>query len=231
MKIHVLQHVPFEGLGSIARWVARKGYHLTISRLYQNDPLPDLRAFNWLIVLGGPMGVYDDERYPWLLMEKRMIEAAILAEKTVLGICLGAQLIATVLGKRILRNPEREIGWHPLKLTQAAYQSHLFGFLPDDLLAFHWHSDTFEIPDTAVMLASSDACANQAFLYGHRVIGLQFHLETTPTAARALIENCADEMIPGRYIQRAEEILAPPRYFEIANDYMSGLLSRMALVE
>jgi GMP synthase-like glutamine amidotransferase len=231
MRIHVLQHVPFEGLGSMAHWIANKGFHLTISRLYQGDPLPDLRQFEWLIVLGGPMGVYDETQYPWLVMEKRLIEAAIRAEKTVLGICLGAQLIATALGRRVSPNPEREIGWHSLRLTQAANRTSLFGFMPDDLLAFHWHGDTFEIPDTAVALASSAACANQAFLYGRRVVGLQFHLETTSAAAQALIENCANELVPGRYIQRPEEIMASPRRFEVANDYMRGLLGRMALLD
>jgi GMP synthase (glutamine-hydrolysing) len=228
-KIHVLQHVPFEGLGSIAHWIAHKGFHLTITRLYQNDPLPDLRAFDWLIVLGGPMSVNDEAHYPWLVTEKRMIEATIRAEKTVLGICLGAQLIACVLGKPVVRNPEREIGWHPLRLTPAAHRSPLFGFLPDQLLAFHWHGDTFETPDAALSLAGSEACVNQAFLYGKKVVGLQFHLETTPASAQALIEHCANELTPGRYIQPAEEILAAPRRFDIINDYMRGLLGRMAL--
>jgi GMP synthase-like glutamine amidotransferase len=231
MKIHVLQHVPFEGLGSMAHWIAHKGYHLTFSRLYQNDPLPDLRAFDWLIVLGGPMGVYDEVQYPWLVMEKRMIEAAIRAEKTVLGICLGAQLIAAVLGKNVKPNPEREIGWYPLRLTRAANNTSLFGFFPDELLAFHWHGDTFDIPDSATPLASSEACSNQAFLYGKKVVGLQFHLETTQAAAQALIEHCANELTPGRYIQPPEMILSTPRRFDIINDYMRGLLGRMALVQ
>ncbi|MFZ6027434.1 MAG: type 1 glutamine amidotransferase [Chloroflexota bacterium] len=230
MRIHVLQHVPFEGLGSMAHWIAAKGCYLTISRLFQGDPFPDLRQFDWLIVLGGPMGVYDEAQHPWLVMEKRLIEGAIRAEKIVLGICLGAQLIASVLGKRVVRNAEREIGWHPLRLTLAANRTSLFGFMPDELVAFHWHGDTFEIPDTAVSLASSQACANQAFLYGRRVVGLQFHLETTMASAQALVEHCADELVPGRYIQKPDEILASPRRFEIANDYMRGLLGRMALL-
>jgi GMP synthase-like glutamine amidotransferase len=230
MKIHVLQHVPFESLGSIGQWVEDGGHQVTFNRLYQGDRPPKPGQFDWLIVLGGPMGVYDEDQYPWLVEEKQAIEAAIRAEKTVLGICLGAQLIAVALGKRVTKNPEREIGWHPLRLLQAAAHTSLFSFFPDELPVFQWHGDTFEIPDTAIALASSEACANQGFLYGRRVVGLQFHLETTPAAAQALIENCPGDMTPGRYVQKPEEILASPRHFEIINGYMWGLLSRMALV-
>jgi GMP synthase-like glutamine amidotransferase len=120
MRIQVLQHVPFEGLGSISPWATEKGYAVRTCGLFRDDPLPDPEQFDWLIVLGGPMGVYDEARHPWLVDEKRLIEAALRAEKTVLGICLGAQLIATVLGKKVTRNQQREIGWFPLKLTQAA---------------------------------------------------------------------------------------------------------------
>jgi GMP synthase (glutamine-hydrolysing) len=176
------------------------------------------------------MGVYDEKQYPWLVKEKHLIESAIRAGKTVLGICLGAQLIATVLGKKVVLNPEREIGWHSLHLTHAAHLSPLFNFLPDKPLAFHWHSDTFGIPEGAVALAGSEACLNQAFQYGQRVLGLQFHLETTLESAQRLIKNCADEMVPGRYIQQPQEILASPQRFEMINDYMLKLLNQMALI-
>ena len=229
MRIQVLQHVPFDGLGSISPWAAEKGHTVRAYGLFREDSLPDPEQFDWLMVLGGPMGVYDEAQYPWLVDEKRLIEAAIRAEKTVLGICLGAQLIASVLGKKVTRNPQREIGWFPLKLSQAARQTRLFGSLPNEFPAFHWHGDTFEIPDGALHLASSAVCANQAYLYGDRVLGLQFHLETTPLAAQALVTHCADELTAGEYIQSPAEILASPEKFEHINAIMRCLLDRLAL--
>jgi GMP synthase (glutamine-hydrolysing) len=229
MRIHVLQHVPFEGLGSISPWTAEKGYAVRTCELFRNEPLPDPKQFDWLMVLGGPMGVYDEAQHPWLVDEKRLIESAIRAEKTVLGICLGAQLIATVLGKKVTRNPQREIGWFPLKLTQTAHQTSIFDSLPNELKAFHWHGDTFEIPDGAIHLASSAACANQAYLYDKHVLGLQFHLETTPMAAQALVTHCADELTAGEYIQSPTEILASPEKFEHINSTMRIILERLAV--
>lgn len=229
MRIHVLQHVPFEGLGSIERWTTACDHTVTTCGLYRGDPLPEPSQFDWLIVLGGPMGVYDEARYPWLVAEKRLIEAAIRAEKIVLGICLGAQLIAVALGKKVTRNREREIGWFPLDLTPAVRSSRLFDPASDNLLAFHWHSDTFEIPDGAVRLAGSDACDTQAYLYDKRVLGLQFHLETTPANAQALITNCSDELTVGTYIQTPDEILASPERFETINQHMRGVLNRLVL--
>lgn len=229
MRIHILQHVPFEGLGSISSWAAEKGYAVRTCELFRNEPLPDPKQFDWLMVLGGPMGVYDEAQYPWLVDEKRLIESAIRAEKTVLGICLGAQLIATALGKKVTRNPQREIGWFPLKLTQPAHQPWIFDSLPNELTAFHWHGDTFEIPDGAIHLANSAACANQAYLYDKHVLGLQFHLETTPMAAQALVTHCADELTAGEYIQSPAEILASAEKFEHINATMRIVLERMAV--
>jgi GMP synthase (glutamine-hydrolysing) len=228
MKIQVFQHVPFEGLGCIAPWAAAKGHTVSTCGLYQNDPLPGSDQFDWLIVLGGPMGVYDETQYPWLVDEKRQIEAAIHAGKTVLGICLGAQLIAAVLGKKVRRNPYREIGWFPLNLTPAARRDPVFGFLPEVCPAFHWHGDTFEIPVGAIHLASSEACPNQAYLYEKRVLGLQFHLETTLAAAQALVARCADELTAGPFIQKPEQILASPEQFDAVNQKMIGILDRLS---
>jgi GMP synthase-like glutamine amidotransferase len=229
MRIQVFQHVPFEGLGSIGPWAAEKGHTVHTCELFRNEPLPDPEQFDWLMVLGGPMGVYDEAQHPWLVGEKRLIEAALRAEKTVLGICLGAQLIATVLGKKVTRNPQREIGWFPLQLTRAAHQIRIFDSLPNQLTAFHWHGDTFEIPEGAIHLASSAACVNQAYLYGKRVLGLQFHLETTPTAAQALVTHCADELTAGECIQSPAEILASPPQFETINAIMRVILERLAV--
>ncbi|MCF7818860.1 MAG: type 1 glutamine amidotransferase [Kiritimatiellales bacterium] len=189
MKLHYLQHVPFEGLGMIEDWAKAHGAEISSSQLFNGDPLPDLGSFDWLVIMGGPMGIYDHDEHPWLIAEKAFIRSAIDSGKTVLGICLGAQLIADVLGAKVYPGPQKEIGWFPIK--RAAGTPDL---IPEELTVFHWHGDTFDIPDGAIRLASSAACKNQGFIYGDRVVALQFHLETTEESMEALIAHCSDEL-------------------------------------
>lgn len=191
MKIHYLQHVPFEGPGTIEAWVRQRGHRLTGTHLYRQASLPTLDAVDWLIVMGGPMGVYDTGRFPWLEPETRFIRAAIDADKRVLGICLGAQLIAVALGARVDTDACREIGWSPVHLSAAALGHAALQGLPRRIEAFHWHSDTFQVPPGGVAAASSAHCANQMFVYGRRAVAVQFHLEMTPEGAERLIEHCA----------------------------------------
>ena len=209
MKLHWLQHVPFEGLGIIEKWTETNGFEISCTRLFASEQLPEIETFDWLVVMGGPMGIYDYEDHPWLPEEKQFIKMAIDADKTVLGICLGAQLIADVLDAKVYPGPQKEIGWFPIQRTEGAPK-----IIPDELTAFHWHGDTFEIPDDAVRLASSEACKNQGFVYNDRVIALQFHLETTPESMEALIENCGDELpnvdAASSRIQEEHRIFLPP---------------------
>ncbi|MBE9013449.1 type 1 glutamine amidotransferase, partial [Pseudanabaenaceae cyanobacterium LEGE 13415] len=193
MRVHYLQHVPFEGLGSIATWMTKQNHLLSCIRLYANDPLPAVDDFDWLIVLGGPMNIDEEEQYPWLIVEKQLIKQAIEQKKIVLGICLGAQLIADALGAKVYAGQHKEIGWFPIRTTEAVQQSHALGFLPAQLTVFHWHGDTFELPEKATRLAYSEACLNQAFLYNEKVLGLQFHLEMNRQSVQQIIENCASE--------------------------------------
>jgi GMP synthase (glutamine-hydrolysing) len=227
MRIHYFQHVPFEGLGSIEQWIRARGYHLTATKLYQNDPMSDMESVDWFIIMGGPMGVHDEDRLPWLKSEKRLIEKAMSTGKAVLGICLGAQLIAAVLGARVYPNRFKEIGWFPIELTEAGQRSPLFGFLPARLGVFHWHGDTFDLPAGAVHIARSEACLHQAFVYNERVIGLQFHLECTPKGVEALIQNCSGELVKGSYIETPSQVRAHPKAFRIINGAMDELLSRI----
>ncbi|MCU0846017.1 MAG: type 1 glutamine amidotransferase [Spirochaetes bacterium] len=156
------------------------------------------------------MGVYDESVYSWLAPEKRFIGEAVAAGKTVLGICLGAQLLAVVLGGAVRRNVHREIGWFPVRLVPAAEGIPAFAGLPRSFTAFHWHGDTFGIPPGAVRTAESDACAAQAFVYNDKVIGLQFHLESTAESVEALVRNCGEELVEGNYIQEAAELIPGP---------------------
>jgi len=228
LRIHWLQHVPFEGLGSIEGWVVRSGHRLNGTRMWVGDPLPAVTDIDWLIVMGGPMGVADQDRFPWLVHEKRFIQDCLAAEKRVLGICLGAQLIAESLGAPVAPHSQREIGWFPVRFDTAACAGEGWTVFPESLPVFHWHGDRFEIPLTATLLAQSDGCDRQAFCLGRRVLGLQFHLETTPDAAAALIENCKDELTEGRFIQTEEEMLAGPGRFDEINRVMEQVLDEMA---
>jgi GMP synthase-like glutamine amidotransferase len=206
MRAHTLQHVPFEGLGSIAPWLAAAGYDITSTRFYESAELPDVDEIDLLVVMGGPMSVNDEDQFPWLAAEKRFIRAAVQAGKPVLGVCLGAQLIASAAGARVFANPQKEIGWFPVQGIDRGSQAH-FQF-PPSATVFHWHGETFDLPAGAVRLAQSQACPNQAFQLGRSVIGLQFHLESTPASARDLVANCRDELIPAKYVQSEDQILA-----------------------
>ncbi len=224
MNIHWLQHVAFEGLGSIKSWAENRGYDLSCSRLFVDDVLPKQQNFDMLIVMGGPMGIYDEGDHPWLKREKEFIAKTIHAGKPVLGICLGAQLIADVLGARVFSNSEKEIGWFPLKKDTSCDNS-LASLLPEEPMAFHWHGDTFHLPSESRLLYSSTACTNQAFLYREKVLGLQFHLETTPKSRQQLVDNCRDELVAtAPWVQSENEILATDAHFDSTNRLMSDIL-------
>jgi GMP synthase-like glutamine amidotransferase len=174
--------------------------------------------------MGGPMSVNDEDKFPWLVSDKQFIREAINSGKPVLGICLGAQLIASAMGAKIYRNHVKEIGWFPIYGT-SPNDTPLFSF-PPSMTVFHWHGETFDLPKGATLLAKSDGCENQAFQIGKSVIGLQFHLETTPEAARELVTHCRDELVPAKYIQTEEEILsAKPEIYKSINQRMDSILS------
>lgn len=205
-RIHYLQHVPFEDPANITVWAGGHGHAITGTRLFCDDPLPAVDSFDFLVVLGGPMNVEEHGRHPWLLDEKRLIGQAVERGKSVLGICLGAQLAAAVLGAEVKRNPNKEIGWFPVSLTDDAKTSGPFCDLPLEFMAFHWHSDTFDIPCGAVRLAGSEACANQAFQYGAHVLGMQFHLEYSSSTIAKMIHHCGGELVGGPYVQSPAEM-------------------------
>jgi len=230
MHLHVLQHVPFEGPAHIADWAAMRGHSLSISHLYAGDPLPEVEAFDRLVVMGGPMGVADEVDFSWLQPEKQRIADAIAAGRSVVGICLGAQLIADVLGASVHRGPEKEIGWFPVVLTAAGRSHPISADLPAAQRVFHWHGDTFDLPAGAVHLAASDVCENQAFLYDERVLALQFHMESTPASVDAICTQCAAEILPGRAVQTAEIMRsAEPERYAGMHRSLDLLLDRLAV--
>jgi GMP synthase-like glutamine amidotransferase len=228
MILHYLQHVPFEGLGSIENWAKASGHRVTRTRLHLADPLPAPSDVDLLVVMGGPMNVYEESLYPWLVTEKAFIGKIVEAGKPVLGICLGAQLLAAVLGSRVYRNDQREIGWFDINRDPGAKQSRLAGFLPETARVFHWHGDTFDIPAGAVPLAHSQGCRHQGFVAAERMVGLQFHLEVTRPGAVELIEHCRNDFeLPGPFVQSPQEILADEGRFRKVNQLLVPLLNRL----
>jgi GMP synthase-like glutamine amidotransferase len=223
LRVHWLQHVPFEGLGSIAPWLAARDARVSVTRLHERPGFPPLADFDVLIAMGGPMSVNDEAALPWLVAEKGFVRTAIEARKHVLGICLGAQLIASALGATVRPNGEREIGWHPLARVG---DTQLAALAAPGGEAFHWHGETFDLPGGAVRLAGSEACAHQAFALGERVLALQFHLEMTAGGALAMIESCPADLAPGRWVQTPRAMLDEPARFARANAAMDALLAR-----
>jgi GMP synthase-like glutamine amidotransferase len=203
MNVRVLQHVPFEGLGSIEAWLGARPARVEYTRFYRSPVLPDLRAVDLVIAMGGPMSVNDEREHPWLKPEKAFLKEAVGRGLPVLGVCLGAQMIASALGARVCANACKEIGWFPVRAVST--DADVFRF-PPQVTVFHWHGETFDLPPGAIHLASSAGCQNQAFQIGRNVIGLQFHLETTPESADAIIRNCRAELVEGEYVQTEQAL-------------------------
>jgi GMP synthase-like glutamine amidotransferase len=223
-KLHVFQHVPFETAGIISQWAEERGYAIATTQFFDGQ-LPDTGGADWLVIMGGPMGVYDEAQYPWLMEEKKAIKQAIADGKVVLGICLGAQLIAEALGASIRHNLYREIGWFPVFLNSGVLDIDIAQVLPPQWEALHWHGDTFDIPEGARLLASSEACRNQAFIFSDRVVGLQFHLEMERSHAESLVRHCAAELDNDGYVQSSREILAAEAPFDQSCALMERILA------
>ncbi len=224
MHAHYFQHVPFEGLGSIESWLEKAGYRITSTKFFESDDLPDTNTIDLLVVMGGPMSVNDEDMFPWLAREKQFICDMIGSGKPVLGICLGAQLIASAMGAKVYRNPVKEIGWYPINGVSLTDRS-IFSF-PASMEVFHWHGETFDLPAGAIRLAGSKGCENQAFQIGRSAIGLQFHLETTPESAGKMVFHCRDELIPSQYVQTEEEIFSvKPENYQTINRMMDNILT------
>jgi GMP synthase-like glutamine amidotransferase len=225
--------VPYEGLGCIASWVHENGHNITYTKFFEEAyQLPTVDSLDWLIVLGGPMGVNDEHEHPWLKDEKAFLRDCMNAGKKVLGICLGAQLAADCLGASVVKATAKEIGWFPVYPTAYCEQvSWLYQLLESNPVVFHWHGDQFGIPAGALDLASSDANINQAFLYNNQVLGLQFHWEVTADGLRDMVENGRAELLPGDYLQSAAEILHAHRPLETNNRLMYALLDNFHLCQ
>ncbi len=206
LRIHVVEHVPFEGPAEIGRWASLRGAVMGRTRVYEGEAFPKVGDFDLLVLMGGPMSVTEETALPWLVLEKQLVRDAMEAGRSVLGICLGAQMIASALGSAIYRASEKEIGWFPARRVVDA-GSPFARIFPSDFTPFHWHGETFDLPAGSVLLASTDAVPHQAFAIGARVVGMQFHLEATPASVDLLIEHCVGDITPGGLYQQSPDVM------------------------
>ena len=224
LNIHCLMHVPYEGPGVITDWALKRDHSMDYTRLYEQESLPDISGIHMLVIMGGPMNVFDNHIHTWMEEEIAWVSAFIQTGKPVIGICLGAQIIAAALGADVYPGDQKEIGWHNLQFLPAVGEYMIWKEHPGTLKVFQWHGDTFDIPEGATRIASSPAFPNQGFIFGKQVIALQFHLEVTRKAVEDLTDNCRNEIRPGTYIQEEQDILSDTSHFSFSQDLLFQLL-------
>jgi GMP synthase-like glutamine amidotransferase len=206
MKIHCLVHLDFETLGNIRDWTCEKEHSLSISVPSEKQSYPDPEDIDLLIIMGGLMSVYQEDEYPWLKQEKEFVKSMISCGKAVYGICFGAQMLSEVLGGQVSPNRHREIGWHKVRsLEEFERNSQLF-HVQNELTVFQWHGDAFTLPPGCRRLFESEACPEQGFIYGDKVLALQFHPEVDAECVESLLENCSSDLVEGKYISSENEI-------------------------
>ena len=229
MRIQLIEHDPEDfSRTNISFWAAAKGHQVNQTFICNNEKLPPVDSFDWLMVMGGSQNAWDDQGYSWLPEEKAYVSEAVARNKLFLGICFGAQLLAEALGGKIFPNDNKEIGWHEVSLNRQGRKSFLFQDVPSSFVTFHWHSDHFSLPDDCTRLASSQPTENQAFVCsGRPAVGLQFHPEYTREMVRYYARKHSQEWIPDRYVGSGDEVLA--RTDEIPDTYwlMETLLNNM----
>jgi GMP synthase-like glutamine amidotransferase len=229
MRIHYIQHVPFEEIGYVQQWMTENNIEVSATKIWESATFPSLEEFEGLVVMGGPMGVYEENLYDWLSAEKTFIKYAIGAGKKVMGICLGAQIIASVLGANVYPNQRKEIGWFDVTGTD----NDLAGNPERLFTAFHWHGDTFDLPAGCVNHITSIACENQFFTSGDNAVGIQFHPEATPETIKSMTENCFRDLHPDKFVQTADEIRqnSTENNFSASHQFLSKVLNRLFLPE
>lgn len=184
-------------------------------------------SFDWLIIMGGPMNIYEHKQYPWLVREKQFIKKAVKSGKIILGVCLGAQLLADVLGGKVTKNKYKEIGFFPVELTKQGKASPVFAGMPAEFIAMHWHGDTFSIPTGALCLAKSKGCKNQAFSFKDRVFGMQFHFEYSPGHIKEFFKDPQNALTPDRFVQESGEITGNKAGYSGVKNVMDIILTNL----
>ncbi len=207
MKIHCIRHEPFEGLACIENWIKSHNHKLTFTLTHLHQTFSSEIDFDLLIIMGGTASIYNKTNRSWLDPEKRFVQRVMKENKKILGICLGAQILAYALGADVYKGKQKEIGWYNVNFHRD--QNPDFSFLPERIETFHWHGDTFEIPDGAKCIASSEITPNQGFVMDNNIIALQFHLEMTVDSLQKLTRAVKSDLKEeGKFIQSSEQILS-----------------------
>jgi GMP synthase-like glutamine amidotransferase len=225
LRFHCFQHVSYETPGYLTGWIDWNGFSLAYTNFYEEFQLPSHDTYDVLLVMGGYMSANDEEQFPWLKQEKNFIAEAIHLNKKVIGICLGSQLIASALGARVYSNYEKEIGFFPVAFNT---RHQFLKDVPQLAIVFHWHGETFDMPEGAELIACSKACLNQAFIVKN-ALGLQFHLEVNELLIKDFISNGRDELIAGTYVQKEEEIVQNFKYIPECNMILEKMISNFVL--
>ena len=215
-KALVIKHVDFEGPAKLLDYFDHSVWDLQFLNVYSEPIGLHSNDFDLLIIMGGPMSVNDHDDYPWLIKEKEFIASAIDNKVKVLGVCLGAQLIASVLGEPVYLAENKEIGWYPLLLNDGSLQH-----------AFHWHGETFDLPEGAELIAASAACKNQIFKYGKNVLALQCHLELDMETLNGLLKHCKEDLTEEYFVMNEDDIIVGfDVYNRLITSYLTALLSQ-----
>ena len=231
-KILIIQHVRAEPPGTIGEILGAAHIPTKIVRVFEGERVPAaLGDAAGLVVMGGPMGVYEQERYPFLRRELRLIEQALKKEKPILGICLGSQLLAAALGAEVKPGRRKEIGWHRLRLKKSASVDPLWSGIRPVFTAYHWHGDIFALPRGAVSLALSDVTRQQAFRYAKNAYGFLFHMEVTEKIVQDMVRTFAEEL-RGANMNGAAVLGGAKKYLTRLSEIGDTVFSRWAgLVE
>ena len=229
MRLHLLHHDVVDTSGTnISRWAENKGYAIEHTYLCNNEALPAMEAFDWLIVMGGSQHAWEEDIYPWLSAEKKFIAQALEDKKIILGICFGAQLLAETLGAEVFINPHNEIGWHEVTLTPEGQRSYLFQNVPEQFITFHWHADHFALPPGCTRLAYSEATENQAYICRERrIVGIQFHPEYPLESVKYFVQEFGDMMQNGPYVAGKEKTLSQTDQIPETYGLMAAILDNI----
>ncbi len=223
MKIHIFEHAHFESAGNIVDIAKDKKHKISYTKFYKDFKLPNINDFELLIIMGAPMSVHDEKEFPWLIEEKKYIKQVIESGKKVLGICFGSQLIAEALGAKVYSNTQKEIGWYNIHKDKNSNSPFLSNF-NNNLLTFHWHGDTYDLPEGSLPIFSSAATKNQGFTFGRNVVALQFHWEMTKEIVELLIQHSGNDITIGKFVQTPEDLLANIDGFKSNNKHITHVL-------
>lgn len=208
MKILCVIHADFEKPGFIDTWAKKNGHDIQEVSPYKGENLPNTNTFDFLVVMGGPQSPLEMNKAPYLAKEIDLIQKALIQNKCIIGICLGAQLIGEALGARTEKSPHREIGVFPVELLEAAENDPVFHHFPKTFNVMHWHNDMPGLIEKAEWIAKSEGCPRQIFRYGERVYGFQCHLELTLDLVQGMIKHCPDDLKSQKYVRTESELLS-----------------------